>query len=420
MLETAELTILALDRDGEGLTADGQAVFAALPGERVRARREGARWATDEVLEESAERAAPICPLFGRCGGCAAQHMAPSIYREWKRQRVVAALGKASLEVEVAPLVEAHGRGRRRAIFHARFSADAVIEVGFMRRRSHAIVEIAGCPLLSPELAGAPAIARELARAAASAGKPLDIQLTASAAGVDADLRGLGAPSPELAKALVRRAEALDLARLSVHGEVLIERRAPALIIDGVTLVPPPGGFLQATEAGEDAIAALALPPLKAAKRVADLFCGCGAFALRLARRHRVLALDADRAAIDALAQASARAPDRRPIAAERRDLFQRPLQREELDGFEGVLFDPPRAGAEAQARALAASAVPVVVAVSCNAETFARDARLLAEGGYRLRLATPIDQFLYSPHVEIVGVFERKSPSRRRKGLLG
>lgn len=419
MAETTELSIVALDRAGDGVASGGQALFASLPGERVRALREGGRWAVDEIVHASAERAAPTCPLFGACGGCATQHMGPALYRQWKRQTIVEALAKAGLASEVAPLVDAHGRGRRRVTFHARFGADGVIEVGFMRSRSHDIVDIDACPLLAHELSQAPSIARELSRAAASAGKPLDIQLTATLAGVDADLRGLGAPPPELAKALVRRAEALDLARLSVHGQTLIERRAPTLLVDGVTVVPPPGGFLQATEAGEDAIAAAALPALSGAKRVADLFCGYGAFALRLSRHHAVLALDGDRAAIEALSAASARAPSRRPIVAERRDLFQRPLQADELNGLDGVLFDPPRAGAEAQARALAASAVPVVAAVSCNAETFARDARLLVDGGYRLANVTPIDQFLHSPHVEIAAIFRRETPRRRAKGLL-
>ena len=418
MAQTSDFTIAALDRAGEGLTDGGETIFGALPGEIARARGEGGRWTLDKILTPSLERIQPTCPDFGRCGGCATQHIGPNLYRTWKRQLVVDALARARIATEVGALVDAHGAGRRRAIFHARFAPDGVIEVGFMRRRSHAIVDIAACELLCPPLASAPTVAREIAKTCASAGKPLDIQITSTDGGLDVDVRGLGPPSPDLAKALMRRAETLDLARVSVHGQSLIERRPPALTIDGVRVMLPPGGFLQATAAGEAAIAKLALAPLKGAKRVADLFSGCGAFALRLAARAEVLAIDGDRAAIASLSAAANRAKHRR-VRAEVRDLFQRPLHGAELEPFDGVVFDPPRAGAEAQARALAASAVPVVVAVSCSVDTFARDARILMDGGYALESATPIDQFLHSPHVEIVAAFRRAVARRKTKGVL-
>jgi len=418
MAQTPDFSIAALDRAGEGLAHSKEAIFGALPGELVQAHAEGGRWTLDKILTPSVERVQPTCPQFGRCGGCATQHMGPNLYRTWKRQLVVDALARARIDAEVGPLVDAHGAGRRRAIFHARFAPDGLIEVGFMRRRSHTIVDIAACELLCPPLASAPSVAREIARACASAGKPLDIQITSTDGGLDIDVRGLGPPSPDLAKALMRRAETLDLARVSVHGQSLIERRAPALTIDGVTVVLPPGGFVQATEAGEAAIAKLVLTPLKGAKRVADLFSGCGAFALRLASKAEVLAIDGDRAAIAALGAAANRAKDRR-VRAEVRDLFQRPLHGAELEPFDGVVFDPPRAGAEAQARTLAASHVPAVVAVSCSVDTFARDARILMDGGYALESVTPIDQFLHSPHVEIVAAFRRAGPRRKTKGVL-
>ncbi len=418
MRETSEFSVDALARDGDGL-AGATSVAGALPGERVEARLEGAHWVADAVLVASPHRAKPFCPEYGRCGGCVAQHMDAPLYGDWKRQRIVDALAKADIGVPVAPLVDAHGAGRRRATFHARFPGEAAPEVGFMRRRSHAIIDIDACPLLCAALGEAPRVAREVARGAAGAGKPLDIQITACLTGLDVDIRGLGPPDEALARGLIRRAESLDLARLSVHGRTLIERRRPVIMIDGVEVTPPAGGFLQATEAGEDAIAALALPALKGAKTIADLFSGCGAFALRLARRHEVFAVDGDAPSIRALAEASARADGRRGLETLTRDLHQRPLRDAELDRFDGVLFDPPRAGAEAQARALAASQVPVVVAVSCDAGTFARDAALLIGGGYRLESVTPIDQFKHSAHVETVGVFGRTISAKRKKGWL-
>ena len=418
MAQTSDFPIAALDRAGDGLTHSKETIFGALPGEIARAHDAGGRWALDEILTPSKERVQPTCPQFGRCGGCATQHIGPTLYRTWKRQLVVDALARARIAAEVGALVDAHGAGRRRAIFHARFAPDGVIDVGFMRRRAHTIVDIAACELLCPPLASAPAVAREIARACAGAGKPLDIQITSTDGGLDVDVRGLGPASPDLAKALMRRAEALDLARVSVHGQSLIERRAPALTIDGVTVALPPGGFLQATEAGEAAIAKHALAPLRGAKRVADLFSGCGAFALRLAGKADVVAIDGDRAAIASLSAAANHAKNRR-VRAEIRDLFQRPLHGAELEPLDGLVFDPPRAGAEAQARALAASPVPVVVAVSCSVDTFARDARILLEGGYALESVTPIDQFLHSAHVEIVAAFRRAPARRRAKGVL-
>ena len=418
MTETAEFTIVGLNAAGDGVTGGGEAIFGALPGETIQARAEGGRWTLADIVSASPARARPSCPAFGRCGGCATQHMDPDLYRTWKRRLVVDALESAKIACAVAPLVDAHGAGRRRAIFHARFAPEGQIDVGFMRRRSHAIVDIAACPVLCPALAPAPRIAREIARTCASAGKPLDIQITATDGGLDVDLRGLGPPPPELAKALMRKAEALDLARVSVHGVSLLERRIPSVSIDGITVALPAGGFLQATEAGEAAIAQRAVQPLLGAKRVADLFSGCGAFALRLARRSDVTAIDGDRAAIAALASAANHARDRR-VRALARDLFQRPLQGEDLAPFDGVVFDPPRAGAESHARALAASLVPVVVAVSCAIDTFVRDAGILIDGGYALDSVTPIDQFLHSPHVEIVAVFTRKVPRRTMKGVL-
>ena len=417
--DQAEFQIQSLNAAGEGVAAEGgHTVFGALPGESVRAERNEAGWRVEAIDAPSPERATPFCPLFGRCGGCATQHFGPDLYASWKRQLVVDGLAKARLEAEVAPLFDAGGEGRRRAIFHARFGPDGAIEVGFMRRRSHEIVDIPACPVLCPALSGAPHVAHDVAKACAGAGKPLDIQVTAADSGLDVDIRGLGPPVDDIARALVKRAERLDLARLSVHRQTLIERREPTIVLDGVAVALPPGGFLQATTAGEAEIAARVVGALGGVKAVADLFCGGGAFALRLARRHDVLAVDGEAAAIKALAQASGRLTGRRAIAVETRDLFMRPLQGAELDRFGGVVFDPPRAGAERQARALAASAVSVVVAVSCNVETFARDAKILRDGGYRMGVVTPIDQFRYSQHVEIVATFTR-SAKRRAKGVL-
>lgn len=426
-----EAFIEALGPRGEGLTRSSRGVAlipGALPGERVLAQIEGGRASLVSVLTPSPDRIAPVCPYFGDCGGCAAQHMAPALYADWKRQLIVSALVRAGVAAPVAPLLDAHGEGRRRATFHARFAAGDA-EVGFMRARAHQIVAIEHCPILAPGMAGALAAARALVEPLRGLGKPLDIGVTASLSGLDVDVRGSGPLEFAPLQALIEAARRLDLARLSNHGEILIERRAPKLQIGPAWVTPPPGGFLQATAAGECALAARALAAVQGARRVADLFCGIGAFALRLAGEHEVSAFEIDRAALAALARAAAETPGLRPVACEARDLFRRPLRAAELAAYEAVVFDPPRAGALAQARELAASQVPTIVAISCDVSSFARDVAVLAAAGYHIESIAPIDQFRFSPHIEIVCVLRRPSragarraPPQRgaRKGLLG
>jgi 23S rRNA (uracil1939-C5)-methyltransferase len=269
-------------------------------------------------------------------------------------------------------------------------------------------------------MAGAVEAARALARDLRGLMKPLDIGVTATLEGLDVDLRGSGPLELAETRKLTRTADALDLARLSNHGAVVIERRPPRIAFGEVLVTLPPGGFLQATEAGEARLAAFAEDALAGARTVADLFCGAGAFALRLARRREVHGFDSDASAIAALERGAAAARGLKRLVASTRDLFQRPLQAEELAPFDAILFDPPRAGAEAQAREFAASGLRLVVSISCNAATFARDARILIEGGFGIEAVTPLDQFRSSPHVEIAAVFRRKSAKPRARRLLG
>jgi 23S rRNA (uracil1939-C5)-methyltransferase len=320
---------------------------------------------------------------------------------------VVAALAQAGIAASVADLVDAHGAGRRRAVFHARRGTHDVLQVGFTAYRAHHVVPIDRCPILAPELAGAVAAAWALAEALGLQRKPLDIQVTASEPGLDVDVRGSGPLPPGLMARLAGLAQTHRLARLTRHGELIVQHAQPTVRMGRARVALPPGAFLQATAQGEEALARFVVGHAGDAAAIADLFAGVGPFALRLAERARVHAVDSDAPAIAALRQASA-VPGFKPIDTEARDLFRRPLLPAELARFDAVVFDPPRQGAEAQAHALAQSQVPVVVAVSCNPATFARDARLLVNGGYRLLAATPVDQFRYSAHVEIVGQFKR------------
>ncbi|MGN6096731.1 MAG: class I SAM-dependent RNA methyltransferase [Bosea sp. (in: a-proteobacteria)] len=404
------LTVDHLGQRGDGIARmSSGSVFVpyALPGETVRAVVDGERGQLVEILAPSGSRIAAICPLFTRCGGCAAQHMAPDLYREWKRRQVVTALERAGVAAPVGALIDAHGAGRRRVTFHARRQGEAMV-VGFMAARSHELIEVEACPVLVPGLDRAPAVAQMLANRMGGTGKPLDIQLTASEAGLDVDLRGHGPLGDKLRLALTQLAERLDLARLSNHGEIVVERRPPLQQMGKALVAPPPGGFLQATALGEETLAGLVMAALPKGKRAADLFAGCGPFSVRLAERMQVLAVESDKAAMLALAKGFGATPGLKPIATEARDLFRRPLLEHELNGFDVVVLDPPRAGAEAQVRRLAASKVRDVIYVSCDAGSFARDAATLAAGGYALEAVTPVDQFRYSAHVELVGVFRR------------
>ena len=356
----------------------------------------------------SPDRIAPICPHFGTCGGCALQHWSAAHYREWKRDLVLEALARAGLDAPVDDLIDAHGVGRRRAVFHARRGQRDVLEVGFAAARAHHIVAIDRCPILAPSLAGAIEAAWAIAEALESARKQLDIQVTATETGLDVDLRGSGPLTAVRSAALALIAEQRRLARLTRHGELIAQRATPTLMLGRARVALAPGCFLQATAAGEAALAGLVTEACGAAERIVDLFAGVGPFALRLAERARVVAADADAEAMVALKRAADTTPGLKPVEVATRDLFRRPFVAAELKRIEAVVFDPPRQGAEAQAAALAASAVPTVVGVSCNPVTFARDARILVDGGYRLMRVTPVDQFRYSAHVELVGVFRR------------
>jgi 23S rRNA (uracil1939-C5)-methyltransferase len=411
------LAITRIGRRGDGI-ADTQsgAIYVpyTLPGETA----EVDDWPGHpdrrhllKIEVASPQRIAAICPHFGTCGGCALQHWTPAPYREWKRGLVIEALTQAGFDAGVGaladPLVEAHGEGRRRVVFHAWRRERDVLEVGFAALRAHHVVAIDHCPVLAPALAGAIEAAWAIAEALMAERKPLDIQVTASEAGLDVDVRGSGPLTSARMTELARLAETHRLVRLTRHGETIAQRAQPTVTMGRARVVLPPGAFLQATAAGEAALAALVLEHCGAAKSVGDLFAGVGPFALRLAERAKVMAADQDQDAVAALTEA-AKTPRLKPIVAERRDLFVRPYLAKELARLDAVVFDPPRQGAQMQARELAASPVPLVVAVSCNPLTFARDARILVDGGYRLTRVTPVDQFLYSAHVELVARFEK------------
>jgi 23S rRNA (uracil1939-C5)-methyltransferase len=406
MAEAGALSVARLGAQGDGIveTADGPRYIPfALPGEQVRESRGG----TFELLSApSPERIAPVCRHFGACGSCAAQHMCDELYSDWKHGVVLEAFRQRGLAPPIAPLVRVSAGSRRRAVFTARRDG-GIVTLGYHRRRSHNLFDLAECPVLQPAIVAAlPGL-----RALVSALPPRELRLTvlATPAGLDVAIEAKGvrllAPT---AATLARNATQLRLARLTVNGEAVAERASPDLPLGGAQVTPPPGAFVQAVEAAESEMVRLVTDATAGAKRIADLFSGLGTFSLALARSARVLAVDQDTALLQALSGAARRTQGLKPIETAARDLFHAPLSASELAGFDAVVFDPPRAGARAQAAELARSSVKRIAAVSCNPATLAADLRLLVDGGYRIERVTPIDQFLYSPHIEAVAALAR------------
>jgi 23S rRNA (uracil1939-C5)-methyltransferase len=409
MAET--VTIERVGAQGDGIAhmpAGPQFVPLALPGETWR--QEGGDWVR---LTDAPDRATPACRHFGRCGGCAAQHMAPSTYAAWKRGILLEAFRHRGLMPEIAPAVTVGPGTRRRAVLSARRLGRDVV-LGYHARASEAVVAIAECPVATPAIAGALPALREIADAVLGGDGSCRLAVLDTGAGLDVAIEA-GRVDPPARARLGEIAARAGVLRISAGGEPVVLQQAPRLVIDGLEVAPPAGAFTQASAAAEAAMIGLVTAAVGKARRIADLFCGLGTFALPMARRARVLAVDGDAAALAALA-AAARRPGLKPVETLRRDLFREPLSRAELAGLDAVVLDPPRAGAKAQAEALARAGVATIVYVSCNPATLARDARTLVEGGYRLARVTPVDQFLWAAHVEAVANFAMSgaTPARR------
>jgi 23S rRNA (uracil1939-C5)-methyltransferase len=410
---STRFTIARLGSQGDGIAAaEGGEVYIpfTLPGETVTAARQKDRATLMSVLESSPLRIDPACRHFTECGGCALQHFETEAYRQWKREKVVQAL--KGVAAEVGPLVPCAPHSRRRVTFSARRS-EAGMQLGFVRALSSEIIPIEECPISLPSIVAALGRLRDLAGLVCATPKAFHMTVTVTASGLDVAVHDSGKLGDHQRRIASNFAMAEGFARLSADGEIIVEPKKPTVQFGSVAVALPPGAFLQATEAAEQSMAALVGQHLSRAKKVADLFAGCGSFALRLAAKSEVHAVEGDAPALAALDRAFRFASGLKRVTSERRDLFRRPLTFKELNAFDGLVFDPPRAGAEDQSKQIARSDVPLVAAVSCNPVTLARDLRILVDGGYTLKSVTPIDQFLWSPHVEAVALLEK--PKRRR-----
>lgn len=411
-----DLTIIRVGAQGDGIadTAAGP-VFAplTLPGETIRAEVRDGRAERVELIVASPDRIAPVSPHYGECGGCSLQHWAAEPYLEWKREQVRLALSRERIETAIEPTVAVPPASRRRLALHARRGEGGRVILGFKARRSWRLVEVRACPVADPRLVAAfPALARVAEAFLDHPKSAPTLHVTWTMDGLDVDVTGVERKSGGLSRdrqmQAIRAAAEADVARLSLAGETLVMARQPRVMFGPATVPIPAGGFLQAVPEAELAMTSRAVEAVRGARKIADLFCGAGAFTFPLATVAPVLAADASEAGIRALKAGVGTAQGLRAITAEARDLFRRPLSPHDLKGCDAVVFDPPRAGALEQTAQIAQSKAAVVVGVSCNATTFARDARVLLDAGFTLERVTPIDQFLWSAHVELVGVFRR------------
>ncbi|WP_047463521.1 class I SAM-dependent RNA methyltransferase [Rhizobium rhizogenes] len=416
-MSTETVTIQKLGAQGDGIAqgSDGPIyVPFALPGETVAIARVKSEGTLMSIASASPDRREPHCRHFGpdgvngTCGGCTLQHYADQPYRAFKRQLVIDALRSKGLTPEVDDIIAAHPGERRRVVFAARKTEKDML-IGFNQAESHHIVAIEECPIASPGImAQLPAI-RAVGAALAINAEAFRISVLETRTGLDLAVDGIKGLSDKHRRSAIETVLALrGVGRVSLNGEVLVETTKPIIDFSGVQISPPSGTFTQATKPAEEAMVELVAAHVGKAKRIADLFAGSGTFSLRLARIGRVHAVESEEKALAALDHAARNTQGLKPVSIERRDLFRRPLMAQELKNYDAVIFDPPRAGAEFQTKELARSVVKKIVAVSCNPLTLARDLAILTEAGYRITRVTPIDQFLWTSHVEVVVALEK------------
>lgn len=416
-MSTETITIQKLGAEGDGVAfTEAGPIYVpfTLPGDKVAIARVKNQGTVMSFAETSPDRREPLCRHFGpdglngTCGGCSVQHMANEPYSAWKRNLVVEALRSMGLTPEVGQLIPAEPGERRRAVFAAR-RTDKALLLGFNQAESHHLVDITECPVVTTGISSRLDIIRRIGRAVALNADAFRLTVTETLTGLDIAAEGVKTLDDRARRAAVEAVlKERDIARVTVNGEVLVEPARPVLDFGGVDVTPPPGGFTQASQRAENIMADLVLEAVGKAKRVADLFAGSGTFALRIARKARVHAVEGDAGSVAALDQAARRTQGLKPVTVEKRDLFRRPMMASELKAYDVVVFDPPRAGAEAQVKEMLRSGVKKVVAISCNPLTLARDLALLTEVGYRITSVTPIDQFLWTSHVETVAVLEK------------
>ena len=389
---------------GLGKLDDGRSLIPrVLPGEEVSVAQDG----TVRIVTPSADRVSPPCRHFKSCGGCAMQHASDAFVADWKLGVVQKAVSAQGLLAEFLPIKTSPALSRRRAKFAGQRTKKGVM-LGFYGKGSDVIVAVPDCQLISPELKAAFPALEALIPLAASRKSQVAFTVTASDAGPDIVVETERALEPQMRVELAALAQAHQVARLVWQDEVIVTLNPPAQSFGGIVVVPPPGAFLQATDHGEAALRDAVVEILGGAARVVDLFAGCGTFALPLAKTAEVHAVEGEAEMLKALDRGWREGQGLKRVTTEVRDLFRRPLEPDEFAKFDAAVIDPPRAGAEAQIATLAQSGIKTIAMVSCNPVTFARDAKTLVQVGYQMGPIQVVDQFRWSPHIEVVAGFTR------------
>jgi len=402
------LTVERLGHLGDGIAEGGILVSQALPGEVVEGEVVGRRLEGVRIVEPSPDRVRAPCPHYRTCGGCVLMHARDTWVADWKVDVARRALAAQCLAADFRPIATSPVASRRRATLAGRRTRSGAF-VGFHGRSSAALVDLRECRLLRPEIVALLPTLRELTAMAATRTSEVTLSVTVTLGGAEIAVDGALPLDPPATARLAAMAAAAGIARIGWNGEVAVQLAVPLQEFGGTRVSPPLGAFLQATAEGERALAASVAEATAGARRVADLFAGCGTFALRLATTAAgVHAVEGSREMLAALDAGWRLSRGLCRVTTECRDLFARPLAGAELARFDAVVIDPPRAGAEAQSRALAESHLATLAYVSCNPVSFARDARILTDGGFRLDWVQVVDQFRWSPHVELVGAFRR------------
>jgi len=405
---------------GDGIVDHPEGPFYvpySVPGDDIDISLQGKQGRITDIHMPSPDRITPVCSHFGRCGGCALQHVAPEYYTRWKQAQIRIALGHRGFEdVRILAPELSPAASRRRATFSAMGQGNAV--VGFTARASHRIIDLAECPVLAPEITALLAPLRKFLGKQLKKRQKMKIQINLADNGLDIILVSSGAPDLDLRMDIAAFAEAQDIARLcwqdsklkNTLPEILCERRRPYVSFAGRQVFLPPGAFLQATKQGEAALTRYMKHALAGADKIVDIFAGCGTFTAALIGDHAVHGVDGNPEMMAALKNSARQMGKIRALTTEVRDLFLRPLLPHELKKYDGAVIDPPRAGARDQIAEIIKSSLADLVMMSCNPATFARDARMLVDAGFVMGDILPVDQFLYSPHGELVASFRRRS----------
>ena len=395
--------ILTLNSRAEGLTTDGTRVPRALPGEEIALGKEN----KFKIILPSKDRITPVCAHYKGCGGCSMQHSTQSFIKDWKSNVIKSCLSARGLETIIKPILTSKTNSRRRVTLHGMKTKKSVT-VGFFKRNTHELISTPSCELVNPEILSAFSLFEEITLIGATRKSIIEISVTVSKEGLDLNiLNGKKLDNQSIMK-ITGLCESFNIARITWNEDLLANFLNPTIVFQGIAITPPPNAFLQATEQGQEILITNAMLSVFDSDKVIDLFSGCGTFTLPAAKRSEVLAIDKTKSMLTAIDQAWRETTGLKKVTSRSQDLFKEPVGKEELNSFDAAIIDPPRVGAEAQSHELAKSHIKRISSVSCNPRTFSRDAKILVDSGFKIDWVQPIDQFLWSSHIELVAQFSR------------